>query len=61
MDTLTEEFRLYALNLATDERFTDSFLTVPNSFNEHYQLSLAAAQLRRNINYVNEFFVCIKN
>lgn len=61
MDTLTEECRLYALNLTTDDRFKENFLKVPKTVDEHYELRSIATSLRREMNFVDEFFVYIKS
>lgn len=61
MDMLTEECRMYALKLTTDELFTDNFLKIPRSVEEHYELGKTATRLRREKNLVNEFFVYIKS
>lgn len=60
MDMLTEECKLYAINLTSDERFMENFMRVPKNTAEHYDLRGAAIQLRRDMKFVNEFFVYLR-
>lgn len=60
MDMLTEGCKLYAINLTSDERFMENFMCVPKNTAEHYDLRGAAIQLRRDMKFVNEFFVYLR-
>lgn len=61
MDSLTEECKLFAVNLTANERFMLSFTKVPKTSAEHYALKEIAAELRREMKSVEKFFVYIKN
>lgn len=59
MDMLTEECKIYAIKLTSDERFMEYFTNVPDT-KEHYELRGVANQFRRDMKFVNEFFVYLR-
>ena len=61
MNMLTDDCRMYALKLTSDERFAENFLNPPHSAEAHFELGKIASRLRREMNLVDEFFVYIKS
>ena len=61
MNMLTDDCRMYALKLTSDERFAENFLNPPHSAEAHFKLGKIASRLRREMNLVDEFFVYIKS
>ena len=61
MNMLTDDCRMYALKLTSDERFAENFLNPPHSAEAHFELGKIVSRLRREMNLVDKFFVYIKS
>lgn len=60
MDELTEECKLFALNLSMNERFMDVYTEGPKTAWDNNELRVVAKEVQKGMDSVEEFFVYIK-